>query len=142
MQPAALGRKASDEFAVPLCRIHQGLATVRRAELAECETSMTTAHDLAVRRTLEAAGVEFIDEANPRLKGEIVLTNIGEAVGTCLAKIGTCLAKKEAFAAPARFAALVPVVRLQPRALMSGLRLRKTSNKGRRFAAYRKTTHE
>jgi ribosome-binding protein aMBF1 (putative translation factor) len=39
-----------------------GLATIRRAELAEVDTSMTTANDLAVRRALEAAGVEFIDE--------------------------------------------------------------------------------
>src|SRR5262245_53223758 len=38
-----------------------GLATIRRAELTEGETSMTTANDLAVRRALEAAGVEFID---------------------------------------------------------------------------------
>jgi hypothetical protein len=39
-----------------------GVATIRRAELAERETSMTAANDLAIRRTLEAAGVEFIDE--------------------------------------------------------------------------------
>jgi hypothetical protein len=39
-----------------------GVATVRRAELAENETSMTAANDLAVRRALENAGVEFIDE--------------------------------------------------------------------------------
>ena len=39
-----------------------GVTTIRRAELAEAETSMTTANDSAVRRTLEAAGVEFIDE--------------------------------------------------------------------------------
>jgi len=39
-----------------------GVATIRRAELADEETSMTTANDLAVRRALEAAGVEFIDE--------------------------------------------------------------------------------
>jgi hypothetical protein len=39
-----------------------GLATIKRAEAAENETSMTTANDLAVRRALEAAGVEFIDE--------------------------------------------------------------------------------
>ena len=38
-----------------------GLATVKRAELADGETSMTMANDLAVRRALEAAGVEFID---------------------------------------------------------------------------------
>jgi ribosome-binding protein aMBF1 (putative translation factor) len=39
-----------------------GLATIKRAEAADHETSMTTANDLAVRRALEAAGVEFIDE--------------------------------------------------------------------------------
>ena len=39
-----------------------GVATVRRAELAENETSMTAANDVAVRRALETAGVEFIDE--------------------------------------------------------------------------------
>jgi hypothetical protein len=38
------------------------VATIRRAELTENETSMTTANDLAVRRALETAGVEFIDE--------------------------------------------------------------------------------
>ena len=39
-----------------------GVTTIRRAELAEGETSMTTVNDSAVRRTMEAAGVEFIDE--------------------------------------------------------------------------------
>jgi hypothetical protein len=39
-----------------------GVATIRRAELAEEGTSMTVPNDLAVRRALEAAGVEFIDE--------------------------------------------------------------------------------
>jgi len=39
-----------------------GVTTIRRAELAVGETSMTTANDSAVRRTMEAAGVEFIDE--------------------------------------------------------------------------------
>jgi hypothetical protein len=38
------------------------VATIRRAELTEDETLMTAANDLAVRRALEAAGVEFIDE--------------------------------------------------------------------------------
>jgi transcriptional regulator with XRE-family HTH domain len=38
------------------------VATIRRAELTEGETSMTATNDLAVRRALEAAGVEFIDE--------------------------------------------------------------------------------
>jgi hypothetical protein len=39
-----------------------GVATIRRAELTDGETSMTAANDLAVRRALEAAGVEFIDK--------------------------------------------------------------------------------
>jgi transcriptional regulator with XRE-family HTH domain len=38
------------------------VATIRRAELTDSETSMTAANDLAVRRALESAGVEFIDE--------------------------------------------------------------------------------
>jgi len=38
------------------------VATIRRAELTEKETAMTSANDVAVRRALEAAGVEFIDE--------------------------------------------------------------------------------
>ena len=38
------------------------VATIRRAELSDADTSMTAANDLAVRRALEAAGVEFIDE--------------------------------------------------------------------------------
>jgi len=39
-----------------------GVATIRRAELAEGTTSMTTPNDMAVRRALEVAGVDFIDE--------------------------------------------------------------------------------
>jgi len=38
-----------------------GVATIRRAELSEHETALTAANDLAIRRALEAAGVEFID---------------------------------------------------------------------------------
>ena len=38
------------------------VATIRRAELTESETSMTAANNLAVRRALEAAGVEFIED--------------------------------------------------------------------------------
>ena len=39
-----------------------GIATIKRAELAAGETSMTVANGHAVRRALEAAGVQFIDE--------------------------------------------------------------------------------
>ena len=38
------------------------LRTIRRAELAEQQTTMTAANDLAVRHALESAGVEFTDE--------------------------------------------------------------------------------
>ncbi|MGB7695437.1 MAG: transcriptional regulator [Pseudolabrys sp.] len=38
------------------------VATIRRAELTVKETAMTSANDVAVRRALEARGVEFIDE--------------------------------------------------------------------------------
>lgn len=41
-----------------------GVATIRRAELADDETSMTAPNDLSIRRALEAAGIEFIDENN------------------------------------------------------------------------------
>ena len=39
-----------------------GVNTIRRAELAEGATSLTAANELAIRRTLKSAGVEFIDE--------------------------------------------------------------------------------
>jgi hypothetical protein len=39
-----------------------GVATIRRAELADGQTAMTAANQIAVRRALEAAGVEFIDQ--------------------------------------------------------------------------------
>jgi hypothetical protein len=39
-----------------------GRSTIKRAELAEDQTSLTVANDLAVRRALEAARVVFIDE--------------------------------------------------------------------------------
>jgi hypothetical protein len=39
-----------------------GVTTIRRAELTENKTSLTAANDQALRRALESAGVEFIDE--------------------------------------------------------------------------------
>ena len=39
-----------------------GVNTIRRAEVAENGTSLTVANELAIRRALETAGVEFIDE--------------------------------------------------------------------------------
>jgi hypothetical protein len=37
------------------------VARIRRAELAESETSLKGANDLSVRRALEAAGIGFMD---------------------------------------------------------------------------------
>src|SRR5215467_9294799 len=39
-----------------------GRNTILRAEVADGQTSLTAANDLAIRRALEAARVEFIDE--------------------------------------------------------------------------------
>ena len=39
-----------------------GVATIRRAELAEHETSMNAPNDIAIRRAFEAAGIVFIEE--------------------------------------------------------------------------------
>ena len=55
----ALLRWSAEELAE---RSLLSVATIRRAELTDETTSMTAANDLAVRRALEAAGVEFIDE--------------------------------------------------------------------------------
>jgi len=55
----ALLRWSAEELAR---RASIGVTTIRRAELSERGTSMTTANDLAVRRAFETAGVEFIDE--------------------------------------------------------------------------------
>ncbi|RAI45943.1 transcriptional regulator [Rhodoplanes roseus] len=38
------------------------LRTIRRAEIADNEMTLTQANSLAIRRALEDAGVEFIDE--------------------------------------------------------------------------------
>ncbi len=39
-----------------------GVATIRRAEVVEGELQMNLANEAALRRALEKAGVEFIDE--------------------------------------------------------------------------------
>ena len=39
-----------------------GVTTIRRAELTEARTNLTTPNDLSIRRALELAGVEFIAE--------------------------------------------------------------------------------
>jgi ribosome-binding protein aMBF1 (putative translation factor) len=39
-----------------------GVNTIRRAEVAKERTSLTVANDLAIRRALESAAVEFIDQ--------------------------------------------------------------------------------
>jgi hypothetical protein len=39
-----------------------GVATIRRAEVVEGEIPVTLANEAALRRALESAGIEFIDE--------------------------------------------------------------------------------
>jgi hypothetical protein len=39
-----------------------GVATIRRVEVLDGNIPVTPANELAIRRALEAAGVEFIDE--------------------------------------------------------------------------------
>jgi hypothetical protein len=39
-----------------------GVTTIRRAELTASETKLTRVNDQAIRRVLETAGVEFIDD--------------------------------------------------------------------------------
>jgi transcriptional regulator with XRE-family HTH domain len=65
----ALLRWSAEELAD---RSSVSMRTIRRAELTDGETAMTAANQNAVRRVLESAGVEFIDEngggAGVRLK--------------------------------------------------------------------------
>jgi hypothetical protein len=44
------------------------LRTIRRAELVDGQTSMTAANDLAIRRALEAAGIEFTNGDQPGVR--------------------------------------------------------------------------
>lgn len=44
------------------------LRTIRRAELAEPDMRLTLANNLAIRRALEAAGVEFTNGDQPGVK--------------------------------------------------------------------------
>jgi hypothetical protein len=39
-----------------------GVATIRRVEVMDGDIPVTSANEAALRKTLEAAGVEFIDE--------------------------------------------------------------------------------
>jgi hypothetical protein len=44
------------------------LRTIRRAELADHHTTMTVPNDLAIRRALESAGVEFTNGDQPGVR--------------------------------------------------------------------------
>ena len=54
----ALIRWSAQELAT---KTEVGVTTIRRAELTASETKLTRVNDQAIRRTLEEAGVEFID---------------------------------------------------------------------------------
>jgi hypothetical protein len=51
-----------------------GVTTIRRAERTASETKLTRVNDQAIRRVLEAAGVEFIDANGGGTGGAITLT--------------------------------------------------------------------
>ena len=55
----ALVRWSAQELAT---KTEVGVTTIRRSELTASETKLTRVNDQAIRRVLEAAGVEFIDE--------------------------------------------------------------------------------
>ena len=57
--PARRGNRQPEDLAAASAL---SVATIRRAELKENQTALTSANDLAIRRALESAGVEFIDE--------------------------------------------------------------------------------
>jgi hypothetical protein len=58
-EPPALIRWSAEHLAKETA---VGVTTIRRAELTASETKLTRVNDQAIRRVLEAAGVEFIDE--------------------------------------------------------------------------------
>ena len=65
-----------------------GVTTIRRAELTQSETKLTRANDQAIRRALEAAGVEFIDAEGG---GPGVSTGfIATAMDLAIARQGSC----------------------------------------------------
>jgi hypothetical protein len=53
---------ASNTAPLASTRPCSGITTIRRAELTASGTKLTRVNDQAVRRALEVAGVEFIDE--------------------------------------------------------------------------------
>ena len=57
------------------------VATIRRAELKEIETTLTTANDLAIRRAFEAVGIEFIDENGGEPRGALTKAAKKEGLG-------------------------------------------------------------
>ena len=65
-----------------------GVATIRRAELSELETSMTAANNSAVRRALESAGIEFIDRERWRPRCAIAQASTVQAAQIAAASEG------------------------------------------------------
>jgi hypothetical protein len=53
-----------------------GVTTIRRAELTASETKLTRVNDQAIRRVLEAEGVEFID-ADGAARGTLLTLSPG-----------------------------------------------------------------
>src|ERR1700750_1491346 len=58
-----------------------GVATIRRAEVAEGEIPVTLANEAALRRALESAGVEFTNGERPGVRLSLE-TSLGQTKGS------------------------------------------------------------
>jgi hypothetical protein len=66
-----------------------GVNTIRRAEAARTETSLTMANELAIRRAFEAAGVEFTNGDQPGLRlTRIAAVRVEEAAHSSKTTVG------------------------------------------------------
>jgi hypothetical protein len=66
LSPACATRTAS--FAAKASSTHWASITVRRAEASDGTTALTAANELAIRRALEDAGVEFTNGNRPGVR--------------------------------------------------------------------------
>ena len=78
-----------------------GVTTIRRAELTASETKLTRVNDQAIRRVLEAAGVEFIDAngggPGVRLRDAATARRLDGAKLPCRRRISVLLCEYEKY---------------------------------------------
>ena len=83
------------------------VATIRRAELKENQTALTSANDLAIRRALESAGVEFIDEngGGPAIRWRALICNYPLRLGHTVSHHNQAMLSRHRQASRAKFTA-------------------------------------